>query len=126
MARQYDVRPQQRDNYFVRTYAGRDADKIEMSFNLSTYQPHLKVGVCVGGCEGEWAWGLVGGSVGGLVGGSVGQGRALAGGGRCACVHVCVCVCVCACVWVRVVRAVEIAILRLLPHEMHAPIHPQP
>ncbi|PNW72005.1 hypothetical protein CHLRE_16g686400v5 [Chlamydomonas reinhardtii] len=42
MARQYDVRPQQRDNYFVRTYAGRDADKIEMSFNLSTYQPHLK------------------------------------------------------------------------------------
>ncbi|GLC40783.1 hypothetical protein PLESTB_000023200 [Pleodorina starrii] len=42
MARMYDIRPAQRDNYFVRTYAGGDADKIEMSFNLSTYQPHLK------------------------------------------------------------------------------------
>lgn len=43
MAQRYDVRPEQRDNYFVRTYDGKDADKIEMSFNLSTYQPHLKV-----------------------------------------------------------------------------------
>ncbi|GIL79652.1 hypothetical protein Vretimale_12249 [Volvox reticuliferus] len=42
MSRMYDVRPAQRDNYFVRTYSGRDRDKIEMSFNLSTYQPHLK------------------------------------------------------------------------------------
>lgn len=42
MSRMYDIRPEQRDNYFVRTYAGRDHDKIEMSFNLSTYQPHLK------------------------------------------------------------------------------------
>lgn len=45
MAAMYDIRPEQRDNYFVRTYPGADADKIEMSFNLSTYQPHLKVGM---------------------------------------------------------------------------------
>ncbi|PNH12817.1 hypothetical protein TSOC_000181 [Tetrabaena socialis] len=31
-----------KDNYFVRTYGGADRDKIEMSFNLSTYQPHLQ------------------------------------------------------------------------------------
>ncbi|GLI68131.1 hypothetical protein VaNZ11_012449 [Volvox africanus] len=42
MSRMYDIRPAQRDNYFVRMYAGRDREKIEMSFNLSTYQPHLK------------------------------------------------------------------------------------
>ena len=40
MKEMYDVRPEQNDNYFVRTYA-HAPDKIEMSFNLSTYQPHL-------------------------------------------------------------------------------------
>ena len=30
MARMYDIRPAQRDNYFVRTYPGADRDKIEM------------------------------------------------------------------------------------------------
>ncbi|KAG2501770.1 hypothetical protein HYH03_000270 [Edaphochlamys debaryana] len=42
MARMYDIRPEQRDNYFVRTYPGEHKNKIEMSFNLCTYQPHLK------------------------------------------------------------------------------------
>ncbi|EFJ42401.1 hypothetical protein VOLCADRAFT_107244 [Volvox carteri f. nagariensis] len=51
MARMYDIRPEQRDNYFVRTYPGRDRDKIEMSFNLSTYQPHLKVSMCAAGLD---------------------------------------------------------------------------
>ncbi len=55
MSRMYDVRPEQRDNYFVRTYAGRDHDKIEMSFNLSTYQPHLKA---------RGAWHVAGGTWG--------------------------------------------------------------
>ncbi|KAG1652888.1 hypothetical protein FOA52_008851 [Chlamydomonas sp. UWO 241] len=41
MTKMYDVRPAQLDNYFVRTYP-QDPRKIEMSFNLSTYQPHLK------------------------------------------------------------------------------------
>jgi hypothetical protein len=41
MKKQYDVKPEQRDNYFVRTYPGCP-EKIEMSFNLSTYQPHLR------------------------------------------------------------------------------------
>jgi len=40
MSRMYDIKPQQRDNYFVRTYP-QSPQKIEMSFNLSTYQPHL-------------------------------------------------------------------------------------
>ena len=41
MQKQYDIKPQQRDNYFVRTYP-QSPEKIEMSFNLSTYQPHLR------------------------------------------------------------------------------------
>lgn len=41
MQRQYDMKLEQRDNYFVRTYPDCPS-KIEMSFNLSTYQPHLK------------------------------------------------------------------------------------
>ncbi|MEW5301387.1 MAG: hypothetical protein WDW38_009596 [Sanguina aurantia] len=40
MSKMYDIKPAQRDNYFVRTYP-EAPKKIEMSFNLSTYQPHL-------------------------------------------------------------------------------------
>lgn len=44
MQQQYDVKAAQKDNYFIRTYAEQgQPHKIEMSFNLSTYQPHLKV-----------------------------------------------------------------------------------
>lgn len=37
----YDTKPEQKDNYFVRTYPTAK-NKIEMSFNLTTYQPQLK------------------------------------------------------------------------------------
>lgn len=38
MQRMYDVHAEQKDNYFVRQYPGHP-EKIEMSFNISTYQP---------------------------------------------------------------------------------------
>jgi hypothetical protein len=40
MQSNHDMRPEQRDNYFVSNYDS-DPGKIEMSFNLTTYQPHL-------------------------------------------------------------------------------------
>lgn len=42
MTRLYDVKQEHQDNYFIYTYPGKDHDKIEMSFNLSTYQPQLR------------------------------------------------------------------------------------
>eukprot|EP00798_Chlamydomonas_sp_ICE-L_P016265 gene16265-22444_t len=41
MMKMYDIKPEQKANYFVRTYE-KSPEKIEMSFNLCTYQPHLK------------------------------------------------------------------------------------
>ncbi|KAL4852729.1 hypothetical protein ACK3TF_006201 [Chlorella vulgaris] len=41
MERHYEFVPQQRDMYFVRTDP-KDKQRIEMSFNLTMYQPHLQ------------------------------------------------------------------------------------
>lgn len=41
MERHYEFVPQQRDMYFVRTDPN-DKQRIEMSFNLTMYQPHLQ------------------------------------------------------------------------------------